>query len=263
MERTRIFEMLTRLGFAARGLLYIVVGLLVLGAGRAEDPGGVLEYLATGIGKWLLIAMAAGFAAYGLWRAADAIFAIECRGDEKEGLKRLGAGVSAAVHLYLANKALDTVEGAAQHSANSAGEQAQSVLQLPGGQLLLLAVAIGLAGAGLYQLSIAARCSFLKKLDERARETWIKWLGRAGYAARGLVFMLVGYFISRAALTENPSQAGGMEQVLEWLSNPMDMIIAGGLLLFGIYGLIEAWYRRLHVPDPVAAGRRMADHLTG
>ena len=48
MQHRPKFELLTRLGFAARGLLYIVVGILVLQAGRAEDPNGVLEYLAAG-----------------------------------------------------------------------------------------------------------------------------------------------------------------------------------------------------------------------
>ena len=262
LHRTRALELLTRLGFAARGLLYIVVGLLVIGAGRAEDPAGVLAYLADGVGQWLVVAMATGFGAYGLWRLADAAFAIDCRGDGNEGLKRLGSAISGLAHLYLANQSFDLLEGA-RSAGGAAGEQAQAVLRLPAGQLLLGAVALGLVITGIVQLVIAGKCTFLRKLDSGARETWVKWLGRAGYAARGAVFVLVGYFVGRAALSERPSRAGGMEQALEWLSSPVDMIVAGGLLLFGIYGLIEAWYRRLNMPDPVAAGRRMANQVTG
>ncbi len=249
MQQRRAFELLTRLGFAARGLLYIVVGLLVIGAGRAEDASGVLEYLRGGVGRWLVYAMAAGFAGYGLWRLADALLAIECRGEENEKWKRIGAGVSAAVHLYLAKQSWDIAAGAARLSENGARDGARDVLALPGGQLLLGAVAAALLVAGAIQLLVAWRCRFLDKLDQRVRETWVKWLGRAGYAARGMVFLIAGYFLAKAALADRAAHAGGLEQALEWVSAPTEMLIAGGLLLFGIFGLIEARYRRIHTPD--------------
>ena len=246
-QRPRL-ELLARLGFAARGVLYLVVGMLVLRAGNAEDPSGVLEFLAKGVGRWLLLAMAAGFIGYGLWRLADAALGIESRGHDKEGPKRFGAGVSGAVHLYLAKQALEVALGDTNLSENGARDQAQELLQFPGGQLVLGLVAAALLIAGAYQLIVASKCSFLLKLDERVRGTWVKWLGRAGYAARGIVFLIAGYFAGSAALAERSSQVGGMEQVLEWLSFPIDLIVAGGLMLFGVYALIEARYRRIHAP---------------
>ena len=242
-------ELLARLGFAARGVLYLVVGMLVLGAGNAEDPNGVLEYLAQGVGRWLLFAMAAGFIGYGLWRLADAALGIESSGDDKEGPKRVGAGVSGAVHLYLAKQALEVALGDTRLSENGAREQAQELLQVPGGQLVLGLIAAALLVAGAYQLIVASQCSFLRGLDERVRGSWVKWLGRAGYAARGIVFLIAGYFAGNAALAERSSQVAGMEQVLEWLSSPIDVIVAGGLMLFGAYALVEARHRRIHTPS--------------
>ena len=258
MRQRQAFEYLTRLGFAARGLIYIVIGLLVIGAGRAEDASGVLEYLSTGVGKWLLILMAGGFGGYGVWRLADALLGIENRGDEHEARKRAASAISGVVHLYLANKALDTIEGAAEISSGGQAEAA-SVLQLPAGQILLLAIALGLAAAGIFQLVKATKCSFLQHLDARVRETWVKWLGRLGYAARGLVFLLAASFVAKAAIQNRSSMAGGIEEVLEWLSSPLDLIVAGGLLLFGIYALIEAWYRRIHTLDAHEAKRRVGE----
>lgn len=242
-------ELLARLGFAARGILYLVVGMLVLGAGNAEDPNGVLEYLAEGVGRWLLFAMAAGFIGYGLWRLADATLGIESRGDDKEGPKRAAAGISGAVHLYLAKQALEVALGDTRLSENGAREQAQELLQFPGGQLVLGLVAAALLIAGAYQLVVATKCSFLRDLDERVRGTWVKWLGRAGYAARGVVFLIAGYFAGGAALAERSSRVAGMEQVLEWLSSPIDLIVAGGLMLFGLYALVETRHRRIHAPS--------------
>ena len=263
MQKRRAFELMTRVGFAARGLLYIVVGVLVIGTGRAEDLSGVLEYLGGGLGNVLLLAMAGGFAAYGLWRLADAAFAIECRGDDHEGWKRLGSAISGAVHLYLANQSWDIATGVGKVSETGAQDQAQELLRMPAGQLLLGVVALGLLAAGIVQLAIAAKCTFLQRLDERVRETWVKWLGRAGYAARGIVFLMAGYFVGSAALSNRSAQAGGMEQALEWLSSPVNYIIAGGLLLFGIYALVEARYRRIHTPHAADVKRQLPDAVTG
>lgn len=257
-----MFEWFTRLGFAARGLLYIAIGLLVIGAGRAEDASGVFSYLGSGSGQWLLYAMAAGFAGYGVWRLADAALAIESGGHEHEGWKRAAAAISGVVHLYLANKALDAVEGAARLAGSGGQDQAATVLQLPAGQLLLGLVAAGLAAAGITQIVIAWSCSFLKHLSDWARESWVKWLGRAGYTARGLVFIMAAYFAARAALASRSSLVGGVEQVLEWLSPPTNLIVAAGLLLFGLYGLVEAWQRRIHTLDLAEAKRRAVDQVT-
>ena len=54
---------LTRLGFAARGLIYLVISYLILSTGRAEDPQGALEYLGQGGGRILLVAMTLGLLA--------------------------------------------------------------------------------------------------------------------------------------------------------------------------------------------------------
>ncbi len=229
--------------------MYIVVGLLVIGAGRAEDASGVLEYLRGGVGRWLVYAMAAGFAGYGLWRLADALFAIECRGDDNEGWKRAAAGVSAAVHLYLAKQSLDVAIGTANLRQTGADDQARTVLSMPAGQLLLGAVALGLVAAGIVQLVIAWQCKFLATLDQQVRESWVKWLGRLGYMARGIVFLIAGYFVGAAAFADRSARAVGIEEALEWLVSPIDMLVAGGLLLFGIYGLVESRYRRIHTPS--------------
>lgn len=248
----------TRIGFAARGLLYIMLGLLVLNSGRIEGPDGVLRYLGSGFGKWLLVLMIVGFVGYGLWRLGDAFFGTEHPGGDKRSLaERVGAGASALIHLFLAwyTVKLVTEAGRASDGA-SASEQAAMVLELPGGQLLLGAIAIGLAIAGAMQLVKSIKCSFLADLDLRAQDEWVKWLGRAGYGARGVVFLLAAWFLIDAAVSGEAEDAAGIEQILAWLESPMNLIVAAGLFLFGLYSLVEARYRRIHLPD---VDRMMAD----
>jgi hypothetical protein len=37
-----------------------------------------------------------------------------------------------------------------------------------------------------------------------------------------------------------------MDQALAWLDNPWDLIVAAGLLAFGMFSLVEARFRRIH-----------------
>lgn len=239
------FVQLCRIGFVARGLLYILIGLLVFGTGRTEDLTGALEYLGGGSGRLLLMGICAGLVAYGLWRLADAAFGIEHPGRSDKALgKRAVAGFIGLIYLYLAYKALRILL-AGESGSISAQQQADTILDLPGGGLMLGFVAAVLAVAGLNQLRLAIRCSFLYRLDGRAREPLVKWLGRIGYAARGVIFPLVAVLIGRAALDGQSNEAGGMEQALDLLSGPVLYAVAAGLILFGVFSIIEGLFRQI------------------
>ena len=246
------FQSLTRVGFFARGLLYVVIGLLVIGTGRTEDLTGALQYLNEGAGRLLLMVLIAGLATYGLWRLADAAFGIEHPLDDRSAMrKRATAGLIGAIYLYLAYKATRILlEGGVANS--SAQQQADTVLDLPGGQVVLGLAALVLAVAGAYQLYTAATCGFLRRLGAPAQAPLVKWLGRIGYAARGVIFLTVATLIGQAALDDRSNEAGGMEQALDLFSGPVLFAVAGGLILFGAFSMIEARYRRIHdAPDGV------------
>ena len=246
------FLQLCRIGFIGRGVLYILIGLFVLGTGRTEDLTGALEYLGRGSGRLLLMGICAGMAAYGLWRLADAAFGMEHpgRGNKARG-KRAAAGLIGFIYLYLAYKALRILV-AGETGSMSARQQADTVLDLPGGGLMLGLAAAVLLVAGLSQLRKAATCSFLYRLDGPVRQPLVKWLGRIGYAARGIIFLLVGLLIGQAALDNQSTEAGGMEQALDLLSGPVLYAVAAGLILFGLFSIIEGLFRRIHEPPDVA-----------
>lgn len=238
---------LTRIGFATRGLLYIVIAVLIVRTGRAEDPSGALQYLGKGGGQWLLGIMAAGLVAYGIWRLSDAAFDIERHGSDRKGaMERAGAGVSGIVHLVLAWQAVRLMRGVSA-SGDGTQEGAQAAMGLPGGWALVMLGGVLLFGLGAVQIVKAVKANFLRYLDPQiASQAWAQWSGRAGYAARGLVFVISAWFLVRAGLEERAGEAGGMARVLSWLTSPFDIIIGAGLFGFGIFSLVEARYRRLH-----------------
>ena len=256
---------LTRLGFAARGLLYIVIALLVFRSGRSEGISGALAELGENGGDPLLLAMAAGFVAYGLWRLADAALDLDGHGDGTRAAGgRLAAAGSGIIYSALAWQAFRLMDSPASAATDGTEETARTAMMLPGGPLLLLTAGAILFGAGVFQLIMAYRCSFCDRLDPRvAARPSVRWIGRAGYSARGVIFMVSGYFIVGAGLDSRASEAGGMEEALRWLDSPVDLLVAAGLMLFGLFSIVEARFRVIRdVPiDEVARAATTAARL--
>ena len=246
------FVALTRIGFAARGLIYILIGYLALRSGRTEGSAGTLEYLNGGAGKWLLAVVAAGLLAYGAWRLTDAWFDIQGRGHEAKGIAlRLGGAASGIVHAALAFFAARLVAGfgSSGEDGESARQGAATALALPAGQTLLLVAAGALFVVGAYQLVKAVRQEFLRHLDPRvSRRAWVKWVGSLGHGARGIVFLIVAWSFWRAGTAGRASEARGMGEALGSLPDTAQAAIAAGLLLFGVFSLVEGRYRAITDP---------------
>lgn len=251
-SNARTLEAATRVGFAARGIMYGLIGYLALRSGRTEDGAGIIHYLDSGAGRLVLLGMAGGFLAYGLWRLLDAWTGATGQGSDTKGMAlRAGAGISGLVHVGLGILALLAGAGAGSGGGDggSTEQGAQTALSLPGGSLVLLVVAAAFLGTGILQLAKAWKLDFLRHLDSRAaREHWVAWLGRAGYLARGIVFLIIAWLFWRAGAEQSAEQAGGLGEALDELPSSMQMLVAGGLLLFGLYSLVEAKFRRIHAP---------------
>ena len=257
------FLLLTRTGFAARGLLYLIVGYLALKLGRAEDAGGALDWVAGEAGGPVLAALALGFAAYGAWRAIDAAFDTQGKGRELKGvIGRLAGGLSGLIHLGLAFTAarLALGSGSAGSSSESAESGVATAMSLPGGDLILYAAAAVLAVAGVAQIGIAVRRSFCKHLSGEARHKW--WViaaGSGGHSARGAIFLAAAWLVFNATRHHQAEEAGALADALLSMPDWLRLAVAAGLCLFGAYSLIEAWYRI--IPDP-RVGDRAASLLS-
>jgi hypothetical protein len=245
---------LTRLGFGARGIMYLVIGYLALQSGRTEDGTGALDHLSSGSAWPLLFAMALGFFAYGLWRLSEAALDSQGHGGGAKGWAvRAGGAVSGLVHLGLGFLALKLGFGARGGGGRDAQGTTADALALPGGELLVAMAAAALAAVGAYQLVRAWKGGFLRHLDPAAAgRPWVRGMGRAGYAARGVVFLIMGWFLFRAARGSDAGEAAGMGEALASLPATAQAGVAAGLFLFGLFSLVEARFRRINDPEVVA-----------
>lgn len=254
MNSVSKFETFTRLGFAARGLIYIMIGYLSIEAGRATGSTGVLDHFGNSApARIALVVVAIGLLAYGAWRISEAALDIEGHGDDAKGVAvRIAHGLSGIAHLLLGVLALGLSLNLLAGSSQD-GESARSLttwlLDLPAGEILVRLVGLGFMAAGAAQIVKAVRLGFLKQLEAKAaRQEWVKWIGRLGYLARGLLFFLVGVFFWQAGATSDAEEAGGLGDALGSLPGTAQAAVAGGLVLFGIFSLVQAIYRRITNP---------------
>jgi uncharacterized protein DUF1206 len=260
-------ERLARVGYVAKAVLYGTIGVLAAaaplgmgggaggGSATTNTRGAMAKMLDAPFGRMLLTVVALGLLGYAAWRMVQGVADPEHRGSDAKGLALRASSIGTAViHLALAYSAIKLVTGRGSGSGggNSSQRAAATAFKVPGGKWLLLAVAIGIAGYGAYQLYRAARAKLSKRLDtgEMTRETgrWVVGVSRFGIAARGIVFIAIGWLLSRAAIEHDPGRAGGIDAALDSLTHlgrwPF-AAIAVGLIAYGVYELLNARYRRI------------------
>jgi hypothetical protein len=256
-------EGLGRLGHAAHGVVYGIVGLLAaraaLGTGGATtDPEGALAWIVQApFGRLLLGAIAAGLAGYALWRFVEAGLHSDGRGEDA---KRVAACVwrvvNGLIHLGLALSALGLSpgRGGAVGSDEAARDWTTRLLEYPFGQGLVALVGLVVLGVGVLQLRCAYTASFRGELELAAmtaeQQQLATRLGRLGFGARGIVFLIVGGFLMAAALHARPEEARGLGGALATLvAQPYGPwllgIVAAGLLCYAAFSLAEARFRRM------------------
>lgn len=106
-----------RAGYAARGLIYLVIGIFAIGAAfwsfeKKDTKGAVLEVLQLPLGMALIIALLIGLAGYVGWRLVQAVFDTDDHGLSPAGAAvRLGLLASAATYATLGIYTLSLIGG--------------------------------------------------------------------------------------------------------------------------------------------------------
>ena len=258
-------ETLTRIGFGARGLIYLVMGIMAIdvargGSSAPTDKQGALAVIgAQPFGHILLFIVMVGLAGYSLWGIIRAVFDPLHLGSDLKGLvQRMWFFGSAATYGSLILPTYGYLFGGAQSAHNGAQaaktqQFAAMVMAKPWGRWLVGIVGVFIIGVGLAQIYQGFSRKFDKQFKlydlDRQQSVWIKRIGRIGTVARGIVFGLTGVFLALAAYHFNPQQARGIDGALLALARqPYGPWLLGfvglGLIAFGVYSINgAAWFR--------------------
>ena len=265
-------ERLARIGYVAYGIVYMLVGALAVraafgGGGKPTSQEGALrQVLLAPLGRVMLGMIVIGLLAYASWRLFQGILDPENEGKDVKGIvKRADHVLNGLFHAALAfsagGLALGTRGGG---GGGSPDDWTARLMAQPFGRWLVVIVGAGIVCAGLYQFYKAYKAEFrdeLKSGEMSARErTWATRSGRLGYAARGVVFGVIGVFLVQAALQTDPDQARGLGGALETLAHgpfgPYTLgAVALGLVAYGVFMFVMACYRRIE-PHPSRRSHR-------
>ena len=255
-------ELLERLGYVVRGVLYVVMGFLALRialavpGGKATDLSGSLVWLVGNpLGKFVLIVVIIGLVAYSVWGFVRAIYDPLHRGHDTKGIAaRIGFVTSALSYLAIALFALQILAGQGATSHDSTQKTVSTLLANPAGGFITVALGIIAMGIAIGQFIEAYRATFARDLKagemtQSERELAIG-LGRFGMAARGVTFLVIGWFLVQAGLHHAPGQVQGFGGAfLFLLAQPYGRwllgIVALGFVALGLHSFACARWVKL------------------
>lgn len=257
------FRALSRAGMAARGAIFLIIGLLAIAVatdsgGTTTDQEGALAVLARQrFGEALLLLLAIGLACYALWRIAQGIIDTDHKGDDASGFAvratKVGSGISYAI---LCAAAIGILTGSSNGGASSGGSgdtksTTAGVLGWPAGRYLVFAAAAVILGVAVWNVYRGLSKKFMKRLHPPVgMRAAVETIGRAGMCARGVIFGLIAVFLGKAAWEYDPSEAIGLDGALARLASqsygPVLLgVVAAGLIAFALYCFAEARYREV------------------
>lgn len=259
-------EVLARVGYASKGVVYGAVGLLALsvalgrslgmGGATTDSKGALLRLQDLSGGPALMWLLVLGLVGYALWQLLRAVLDPERQGNGAKGIvKRGGYLLSSLFNLGLALFAARlATSGAAARNQHSEAQAASQVLSVPGGQLLLGLAGVAMLALAGNQLYSAAGAKFMKRMKFSAsgRGETLQRIGQLGIGARGLTTAIIGVFLLVAAWRNEAGLVPGISEVLTWLRNqPAGTFLLGtlalGTLCYGLWCVVQALYRRIQI----------------
>jgi hypothetical protein len=253
VDKSQGFITLVRIGYAARGLVYILLGYLALStvSEAKEGASSAFDYLQeVPFGSVFLWVVALGLLAYSGFKFLSALANIEHRESDTKGLvKRVGDAASGIAHLFLSYAAYEFASGTKKAaSGGQSQEMAGSVMDWSIGPVALGVIGLGFLVGAAMQAKSAVKADFMKHIEGRA-PNGVEAVGRAGSAARAVVFALIGWSLIQSAWLVQSDKVKGLGEAIVALrdNGPIYTLVAVGLLMFGLFSLVMARYRVL--PD--------------
>jgi hypothetical protein len=245
IRRSRVLRVLGRVGYAARAIVFVVLGVLVVMTGVGlkhshDDPVGALQEIARApFGHILTGIVGIGLVAYVIWNLA--VGAATARAHRVT----VGAGYALTGLCYapLAWAALGFAFGERRTGPFHFG----ALFSSRHGPEIVAAIGVALLVAAAVQMIIGTRRTFVEPLDlrslpDRLRHSFTA-LGAVGFIARGGLFALVGGCLVRAWMNEDANEAYGPDHAIDAvLTLPHGLVfmvpLGIGLVAFGLFSFL-------------------------
>ena len=262
---SQIVEWMARVGYGARGFVYLSVGLLTLLAamdqvGSAVGSSGAAGWLAgQPLGRVWLILLGVGLWLFVLWRVLQAVFDADNEGADLKGwAMRAGQAMSGVFYALLASTVFEYLDEygprpAAEDVAENQ-EKASVLMALPFGEWLIVLAGLVILAVGVGNILRAWKDRFTEELkcsEDLCRV--VRPMARLGYAARGFAYLPLAIFVFLAGFNSDVSEVTSFGEALDALeARPGGSLVlattAIGLMAFGVFAFVEACWRRIRPP---------------
>lgn len=259
MVKLNSLEVWAKMGYAARGVIYLTIGLLAFYSAmgwqgeQTGSKGAILNLKTQLFGELLLVVLVVGLFGYIIWRFIQGITDTDNHGHSVKGLAiRSGLIISAISHsvlVYWVIKLLlhETDDASGQSASSTASEYLSS----DNVTVLFAVVGVAVVVVGIAHLIKGFRSGFEKYIDFPAdKKQWLVPICKFGLISRGVVWCIIGWIVLRSTFVAGSSDEKGIKDAFEWLSTApygswLIIIISIGLFAFGVYSFIESLYRRI------------------
>ena len=243
-----------RFGMVAYGFVHLVVAWLALQLAlghqskNASNKGAMQTLAHQSAGPLILWLIAVGMFLLVIWRVLEAIFGHTEYDGGKRLRKRLVSAGKAVIYGYVAFTAVRVVTG----SASSKGKSTTAkLMDAPAGQFLVAAVGVAIIAYGGFMIRRGWTEKFLENLDAQGKSgeegKAYRYIGKAGYIAKGVAFVVIGGLFGYAAISHDPKKSGGLDAALHTvLQQPFGPILLGliaiGIACYGVFCFARARY---------------------
>lgn len=153
--------------------------------------------------------------------------------------KKVSSIGRAIVYVVLGVSAVKVAAGAGGSSSGTQRTLSARLMAHPAGRVLIVGVGVAIIAIACYQVYKAITKRFIEDLAGGASDLTIL-LGRIGYAAKGIAFLVVGGMFCWAAISYDPQKAGGLDTALHTIKDQpfgtvLLTVLAAGIACFGLY----------------------------
>lgn len=242
-----------RFGLVVYGVVHLLIAWLAaqtaFGAseGKTTSRGALHEVAEQPLGSVLVWVVAAGLFLLVLWRILEIFHGHEDESGAELWRRRALSALKAAVYGAVGVTAVKVAVG--DGSRGGTDSTTARLMSLPGGQLIVGAVSLAIAGYGVALVVRAWTEKFREHLSAEGTSgqdgSAYVWFGKAGYTAKGVALLIVGGLFGYAAISHDPKKSGGLDVALQQVKQQpfgpwLLLLIAAGIACYGLFCFARA-----------------------